>query len=50
VSTHFEERKLAAIMFADMSVLKLMPFWDPVRGDPRFAKIVASLAPKESPK
>jgi TolB-like protein/class 3 adenylate cyclase/Flp pilus assembly protein TadD len=28
-------------------VLKLMPFWDPLRGDPRFEKIVASLAPKD---
>jgi tetratricopeptide (TPR) repeat protein len=28
-------------------VLKLMPFWDPLRGDPRFEKIVASLAPKQ---
>jgi tetratricopeptide (TPR) repeat protein len=27
--------------------LKLMPFWDPLRGDPRFEKIVASLAPNE---
>ena len=27
--------------------LKLMPFWDPLRGDPRFEKIVASLAPRE---
>ena len=26
--------------------LKLMPFWDPLRGDPRFEKIVASLSPK----
>jgi TolB-like protein/DNA-binding winged helix-turn-helix (wHTH) protein/Tfp pilus assembly protein PilF len=26
--------------------LKLLPFWDPLRGDPRFEKIVASLAPK----
>jgi Serine/threonine protein kinase len=26
--------------------LKLDPFWDPLRGDPRFEKIVASLAPK----
>jgi len=25
--------------------LKLMPWWDPLRGDPRFEKIVASLAP-----
>jgi TolB-like protein/Flp pilus assembly protein TadD len=29
-------------------MLKLHPFWDPLRGDPRFEKIVASLAPKES--
>jgi TolB-like protein/DNA-binding winged helix-turn-helix (wHTH) protein/Flp pilus assembly protein TadD len=27
--------------------LKLLPFWDPLRGDPRFEKIVASLAPNE---
>jgi len=26
--------------------LKLMPWWDPLRGDPRFEKIVASLVPK----
>jgi serine/threonine-protein kinase len=25
--------------------LKLLPFWDPLRGDPRFEKIVASLGP-----
>jgi serine/threonine protein kinase/tetratricopeptide (TPR) repeat protein len=28
--------------------LKLFPFWDPLRGDPRFEKIVASLAPKSN--
>jgi serine/threonine protein kinase/tetratricopeptide (TPR) repeat protein len=28
--------------------LKLLPFWDPLRRDPRFEKIVASLAPKET--
>ena len=28
--------------------LKLFPLWDPLRGDPRFEKIVASLAPKEN--
>ena len=27
--------------------LKLHPVWDPLRGDPRFEKIVASLAPKQ---
>ena len=26
--------------------LKLLPYWDPLRGDPRFEKIVSSLAPK----
>ena len=26
--------------------LKLMPFWDPLRGEPCFEKIVTSLAPK----
>ena len=28
--------------------LKLFPVWDPLRGDPRFEKIVESLAPKET--
>jgi hypothetical protein len=27
--------------------LKLFPVWDRLRGDPRFEKIVASLAPKK---
>jgi len=27
--------------------LRLSPMWDPLRGDPRFEKIVASLAPKQ---
>jgi TolB-like protein/Tfp pilus assembly protein PilF len=26
--------------------LKLLPFWDPLRGDPRFEKIIASMVPK----
>jgi serine/threonine protein kinase/tetratricopeptide (TPR) repeat protein len=26
--------------------LKLLPFWDPLRGDPRFERLLASLAPK----
>ncbi len=29
--------------------LKLLPHWEPLRGDPRFEKIVADLAPKDSP-
>jgi TolB-like protein/Tfp pilus assembly protein PilF len=28
--------------------LKLLPFWDSVRGDPRFEKIIDSLAPKRN--
>jgi len=31
-------------------MLKLWPFWDPLRGDPRFEKIVASLATKSADK
>src|SRR5262245_5102781 len=31
-------------------LLKLHPYWDPLRGDPRFEQIVASLAPKEPSK
>src|SRR5262245_48406671 len=31
---------------ATYGALRLLPFWDPLRGDPRFEKIVASLAPK----
>jgi TolB-like protein/class 3 adenylate cyclase/Tfp pilus assembly protein PilF len=27
--------------------MRLDPYWDPLRGDPRFEKIVASLAPKD---
>jgi len=33
--------------FLSYGQLKLFPFWDPLRGDPRFEKIVASLAPKQ---
>src|SRR5438445_325420 len=40
----FSARTPAGGTYAD---LKLMPWWDPLRGDPRFEKIVASLAPKE---
>ena len=34
----------------DYGDLKLNPMWDPLRGDPRFEKIVASLAPKAADK
>jgi serine/threonine-protein kinase len=43
-----EQLAIAARDPSDLSYgqLKLMPFWDPLRGDPRFEKIVVSLAPK----
>jgi serine/threonine protein kinase/tetratricopeptide (TPR) repeat protein len=35
---------------ASYGMLKRSAFWDPLRGDPRFEKIVASLAPEEPSK
>jgi tetratricopeptide (TPR) repeat protein len=40
-------RAFAASYMLSYGALKLLPFWDPLRGDPRFEKIVASLAPKK---
>ena len=40
-------RAPAASIMLSYGALKLFPFWDPLRGDPRFEKIVASLAPKQ---
>ena len=39
-------RAPVASLMLSYGALKLFPFWDPLRGDPRFEKIVASLAPK----
>jgi len=39
-------RAPAASLMLSYGALKLFPVWDPLRGDPRFEKIVASLAPK----
>ena len=36
-----------ASLMLSYGALKLFPVWDPLRGDPRFEKIVTSLAPKE---
>jgi hypothetical protein len=33
--------------FVSYGYLKLQPIWDPLRGDTRFEKFVASLAPKD---
>jgi serine/threonine protein kinase/Tfp pilus assembly protein PilF len=35
-----------ASLMLSYGALKLFPVWDPLRGDPRFEQIVASLAPK----
>jgi serine/threonine protein kinase/tetratricopeptide (TPR) repeat protein len=44
--------ELAAVIQSPSEIsygeLKLQPWWDPLRGDPCFEKIVASLAPKEN--
>jgi TolB-like protein/Tfp pilus assembly protein PilF len=44
----FEQLAIAIKKPGDLSYgqLKLMPFWDPLRGDPRFEQIVGSVAPK----
>ena len=40
-------RAPTASVMLSYGALKLFPVWDPLRGDPRFEKIVESLAPKE---
>ncbi len=40
-------RAPVASLMLSYGALKLFPLWDPLRGDPRFEKIVASLAPKQ---
>jgi tetratricopeptide (TPR) repeat protein len=35
-------------LYLSYGELKLMPWWDPLRGEPCFEEIVASLAPKET--
>ena len=40
-------RAPVASVVLSYGALKLHPFWDPLRGDPRFEQIVESLAPKE---
>ena len=39
-------RAPVASLMLSYGALKLFPVWDPLRGDPRFEQIVASLAPK----
>jgi tetratricopeptide (TPR) repeat protein len=41
-------RAPAASYMLSYGALKLLPFWDPLRGDSRFEQIVNSLAPKSS--
>jgi TolB-like protein/class 3 adenylate cyclase/Tfp pilus assembly protein PilF len=40
-------RAPTASLMLSYGALKLFPVWDPLRGDPRFEQIVASLAPKK---
>jgi TolB-like protein len=46
----FEQLQVAASIPSDVNYgnLLLDPAWDPLRGDPRFEKILASLAPKQN--
>jgi TolB-like protein/Tfp pilus assembly protein PilF len=39
-------RSTGGYIVATYGALKLLPFWDPLRGDPRFEKLAASVAPK----
>nr|MBA3651771.1 hypothetical protein [Chthoniobacterales bacterium] len=39
--------RLPGLGCTSYGALKLLPYWDPLRGDPRFEQIVASLAPKD---
>ena len=41
-------RAPVASLMLSYGALKLLPFWDPLRGDPRFEKILASFAPKDN--
>jgi tetratricopeptide (TPR) repeat protein len=45
----FEQLRIASSIpgYLSYGSLKLDPLWDPLRGDPRCEKIVASLAPKQ---
>jgi tetratricopeptide (TPR) repeat protein len=44
-------QKLVALPgYTNYARLKLLPMWNPLRGDPRFQKIVNSLAPKDQSK
>ena len=43
-------RAPVASLMVSYGSLKLLPFWDPLRGDPHFEQIVASLAPKAAAK
>ncbi len=40
--------QVAAIPYGSSYGGLLMPFWDELRGDPRFEKIVAALKPKDA--
>ena len=43
-----EIKTIGDALMLSYGALKLFPVWDPLRGDPRFEQIVASLAPKDN--
>jgi hypothetical protein len=43
----YDHKETEAILRPDVGIQAQFPFWDPLRGDPRFEKIVQSLAPKQ---
>jgi tetratricopeptide (TPR) repeat protein len=47
-AVNFLEKVISSPNGLSYGTLKLEEDWDPLRGDPRFEKIVASLAPKET--
>jgi hypothetical protein len=44
---HWQNNQIADQSIGRSQRLQLMPFWDPLLGDSRFEKIIASLAPRD---
>jgi hypothetical protein len=48
LAIEYLEKSLPLFTFITYGRLKAYPLWDPLRGDPRFEKILADLAPRET--